>query len=172
MYGCIHKGKTVILSRGQDAVKKAIDVLDGSADNAVDSLDQPALKARGAFIQIAGANIARMATDQGQAAVLRQAKSASMAVGEVDSKFYVAASLAANSPEAAQTLVTMVDGIIAFMSLAQQEQPQLAELAKAAKISHEDNSVNLRLEVDSSKVIAFLKEQWRKEAEKKKAPQQ
>jgi len=172
MYGSIHKGKTVILSRGVDAVTQAIDVLDGSAANAVDSLNQPALSSKGAFIQIVGTNIARLAAQQGQAAMLKQAESISLAVGEVDSKFYAAASLIASNPETAQAIGKMADGIIAFMSLARQEQPQLAQIANAMKLSYEDNRVSMRLEVDSNKVMAFLKEQWQKEAEKKKASQQ
>lgn len=172
MFGCIHKNKTVILGRGLDTVRKAVDVLDGSADNAADSLNLPALKAKGAFIQIAGKNIARMAAQQGQAAMLKQAESISLAVGEVDSKFYATVSLIANNPEAAQAIGKMADGIIAFMSLARQEQPQLAQIANAMKLSYKDNRVSMRLEVDSNKVMAFLKEQWQKEAEKKKASQQ
>lgn len=172
MCGCVYKNRTVILSRGLDAVKNAVDVLDGSAKNAVDSLDQPALSAEGAFIRIVGTNIARMAAEQGQAAMLKQARSLSLAVGELDSRFYISASLTADNPEAAQAIGKMVDGIIAFMSLAQQEQPQLAQLAKAVKIHYGDKSVGLRMEVDSSKVVAFLKEQWQKEAQKKKAASQ
>ncbi len=173
MYGCIYKGKTVVLSRGLDAVKKAVDVLDGKVGNAAGSFNNPNLNAPGAFIQVAANNVAKIAGQQGQAAVFKQAETISLATGEVEKKFFISATLTATTQEAAQNIGKMVEGIIAFASMAGQEQPQLPQLAQAVKLSYQGNAVNLRFETESSKVFSLLKEQWQKnENKKQKEPTQ
>ena len=166
MYGCIYKGNTVVISRGRDAAQNAVDVLAGRADAVEGLLDQSAVAAKGAFIQIAARNVDQIAAQQGQAAIFKQSRALSLAVGEADAKFYVSAVLTAANAEAAQAVTKMAEGVLAFASLATEEQPRLAQLAKAVQLSTEGNLVSLYGEVDSQVLFGFLLEQWQKNADK------
>jgi hypothetical protein len=74
--------------------------------------------------------------------------------------------LTAKSEEAAQAITQMLEGILAFVSLPNEEQPNLAELAKKIKINCEDKTVKVKFESAPEMVIQFLKEEWQKNQQK------
>ncbi|MHC4085920.1 MAG: hypothetical protein ACYSWZ_09780 [Planctomycetota bacterium] len=165
MYGCFYKDDLVIMSAGFDAVKLAVDVLNGSAKNATDSMfNQPALDAKGAFIQAAGKRVGEMLEQD--AAAFRQTDQIGLAIGEVEGKFYIDCRLTAKSEEAAQAITQMLEGILAFISMPNEEQSKLAELAKKIKIKCEAKTVKVRFESEPEVVVQFLKEEWQKNQQK------
>lgn len=170
MYGCFYKDNLVIMSAGFDAVKLAVDVLNGSAKNAAGSMfNQPALDAKGAFIQAAGKRVGEMLEQD--AAAFRQADQIGLAIGEVEGKFYIDCRLTAKSEEAANAITQMLEGILAFISMPNQEQQILAELAKKIKINCEVKTVKVRFESEPEVVVQFLKEEWQKNQQKDSSTQ-
>ncbi len=167
MYGCFYQDDLIVMGAGLEAVKLAVDVLKGSAENAAGGIfNQAALDAKGAFFQAMGRRVGEMMVGEGpEAAALKQTDRLGLAIGEVDGKFYIDWRLTAKSEEVAQAITKMLDGIIAFASLPNEEQPMLAELAKKVKVSCEQNTVQVRFESDPEAVVQFLKEQWQKKKE-------
>jgi len=166
MYGCFYNDELIAMGAGLEAVKQAIDVLNGSARNAASGVfSQAALNTKGAFFTAAANNIGEIVGEDPEAAVLKEGEQLGLAIGETESKFYIDLSLTAKSEEAAQAISKIAEGIIAFVTLSGQEQPKLAELAKKVKLSCEQNTVRFHFESDPESVVQFLKEQWEKKKE-------
>jgi hypothetical protein len=155
------------MSAGMDAVKHAVDVLKGSAKNASGGMfNQIALNVKGAFFQATGRHVGEMVGDDPEAAALKQSDQIALAVGEADGKFYTEISLTAKSEEAAKAITQILEGIIAFASLPNEEQPNLAEMAKKVKVTCELNTVYIYFGTGPESVVQFLKEQWQKNQQK------
>ena len=161
MYGCVPKDDLVVMGAGLEALKQAVDVLNGSAANAADGVfDHAALETTGAFFQVAANGVGDVAEHQHHAALLKQTDKLGVVIGEVEGTFYVDLTLTAKSQEIAQNLKKVLEGMIAFLTLVGSEQPVLAELAKKLELSTAENIVAIHFESDSAAIISFLKEQW------------
>jgi len=172
MYGCLYNGKIVVMGAGLEAVKRAVDVLNGSTPNAASGVfNQASLNASGAFFQVAANAVGQIAEHQQQAAILKQVDELGLAIGETGGKVYMDLSLRVTSEETAQNITKVLEGIIAYVTLASYEQPNLAELAKKLQISCADSTVRVHFESDSTVVFESLKEQWEKK-KKQNNPQQ
>jgi hypothetical protein len=173
MYGCFYKDELIVMGSGLDAVKQEVDVLKGKAKSATGEIfSQAALSAKGAFLQAAGRRVGEMVEGEDpQAAALKQSDQLGVAIGENDGNFYVDVGLVAKSEEAAQAITKMLDGILAFISLPNEEQPKLVELAKNIKINCEGKNVKVKFESAPEMVVQFLKDQWKKNQQKESKTQ-
>lgn len=166
-YGCFYNDELAVMGAALEAVKQAINVLNGSEKNASSGVfNQTALNAKGAFFTAAANNVGEVVGEEPQAAALRQTNELGLAIGETESKFYIDLSLTAKSEEAAQAISKIAEGIIAFVALAGEEQPKLAELAKKVKLSCEQNTIRAHFESDPEAVVQLLTEQWKIKQEK------
>jgi len=172
MYGCILKGRLVVMSSGLEAVKQAVDVLKGSAKNAAGrSFGLEVRTGSGVFFQAMATGVGEIVGKEKKAAVLRQTEELSLTIGENQEKVYCSLGLSARNNEVAQNVNKMLEGMIALATLAGEEQPKLAKLAGHLEPSREGKKVHLRFESDSQSVFDFLKDQWernRKQHGKKK----
>jgi len=160
MYGCVYQHKLVLISSSLETIKHAVDVL--SAGSAADSppFTAPAFSTPGAFLQAAATNLEQLAAQDKKAATLRHARQLSLAIGELNDTFYLDVTLQATSPQTAQQVIKVLEGIRAFASLAAEEQPALAEIAEVVQLSCTDDVVRLSIEAPSEDVQSFLNEQW------------
>jgi len=160
---CIYNDDRVILGAGLDAVKQAVDVLKGSAPNAADGVfNQAALNKVGAFFQVAANAVGDIAENNNEAEMLEQTDEFGGVVGEDDGQLYVNLSLRAKSEEDAQNVKKMLEGMIAFLTLAGNKEPVLAELAKKLDVSLIDRTITVYFQAEPDAIISFLKEQWDK----------
>ena len=168
MHGCFYKDDLIVMGAALDSVKQAVDVLKGKAKSATSEIfSQTALSAKGAFFHLAGIRVGELVGGEDpQAAALKQSDQISLSIGEIEGNFYVDVGLVAKSEEAAQAITQMLEGILAFVSLPNEEQPLLAELVKKIKVSCEQNTVKAHFETVPESVVQFLKEQWQKNQEK------
>ncbi|MGB2809229.1 MAG: hypothetical protein WBC22_15915 [Sedimentisphaerales bacterium] len=163
MYGCFYKDDLIVMGSGLEPVKQAVDVLKGKAKSAAsDIFSKTALDAKGAFFQVAGNSVGEMVGQDPGAAALKQSDQLGLAVGEVDGAFFIELGLTAVSEEAAQAITQILEGILAFASLPNEEQPNLAELVKKVKINCEEKTVKVKFESAPEVVVQFLKEEWQK----------
>lgn len=163
MYGCVPKNYLVVMGAGLEAVKQAVDVLNGSAANAASGVfDQYTLDTMGAFFQVAANRLGEIVECDSEAVLLKQIDEFGVVISEVEGTFYVDLSLSAKSEEIAQNLKKTLEGIVAFVTLSSGRQPALAELVEKLQVGAEDNIVKINFEADSQAVISFLKEQWQK----------
>lgn len=167
MYGCFYQDDLIIMGAGMDAVKHAVDVLKGSAENASNiTFSRDVEDTSGTFFQAMALNVGQIVGQQPKAAMFKQAKQLGLTIGEVEEKFYVDLDLTTQSEEVTEAMTKMLEGIIALAVLAEKEEPKMAELAKKVKISCEEkNTIRLRFESDPQKVVQFLREQWQKNKE-------
>ena len=166
MYGGILKGRLVVMSSGLDAVKQAVDVLKGSAENAAGrSFNLEAQTTSGVFFQAMATGVGKIVGKQQGAAVLRKTDELGLAIGENADKLYCSLGLSAKTAAVAENVKKMLDGLIALALLAGKDQPKLAEFAGYLKPSCEGNTVRLRFEMDSQSVFDFLNEQWEQKQE-------
>ena len=156
------------MSAGLDAVKQAVDILKGSAENAAGrSFDLEAQANKGVFFQSMASGVGEMAGQEQRAAVLRQTDELGLIIGEDEGKVYCSLGLSAKTAEVAQNVNKILGGMIAMASLAGEDKPKLAELARLLKPSCQGNTVRLRFDLDSQSLFDFLKEQWQRQQEQK-----
>jgi len=156
-YCCFYEDDLIVIGAGLDGVKHAVDVLKGSAANAANIVFSQATEgAKGVFFQVMANNIRQTVGDHPKAAVLRQADRFALAAGEIEGKFYIDFLLTAKSEEVAQAINKIVDGIIAFATLAGEEDPKLAELAARVDLSCQQNIVHVHFDSDPACVVKFL----------------
>jgi predicted lipoprotein with Yx(FWY)xxD motif/type III secretion system FlhB-like substrate exporter len=172
MYGYIHNGQRVVISSGLDALKQAVSTLKGSAaGTSTGLLNQIPQAASGTYLQIAATGIGDIVGQDPKAAILKQADSLNLTAGEVAEKVSIGVRLQGQSPEVADNILKMAQGVVAMAQLAVQEQPKLSELAKSVNISREDKIVQARFEAPAQSIFAFLKEQWAKKNQQQQTPQ-
>ncbi len=164
-YGSFHGKDTVIIGSGLDTVKKSLDVLDGKAKNARQKKVFRLLRKapKGAVVVAAANGLAKMAEQWDQAVMLKNTNQSCLFVGEADGNFFIDLKLDATSPETATELTQMIQGLIALLNLAGKDQPKVAELAAAIKVTTKKKLVHVHFEKDVEKVAAFLKEEWKKQ---------
>ncbi len=82
----------------------------------------------------------------------------------------IALRLQGQSPEVADNILKMAQGVVAMAQLAAQEQPKLSELAKNVTVTRDDKVVQGRFEAPAQSVFASLKEQWQKKQQPQTPP--
>jgi len=107
-----------------------------------------------------------MVGQEPKAAILKQTDLFTLAAGENADKVFIGLNLRGKTPEVADNVMKMVQGVVAMAQLATQEQPKLSELAKSVNISRNERITQVRFEAPAQAVFTFLKEQW----EQKKQP--
>ena len=170
-FGTFHD-KDILLGASADSMRKALDVLNGKATNAREKGMFKALKKsdKSAFIVAAANGVGKIAEQWEQAMMLKHTKESCLTVGESEGNVYIDLSLQTSSSQTAEELTQLIQGVIAFLNLAGQEQPQIAELASSIKLTTRKNTVRVHFEHDVDKIYKFVKDEWKKkqvqEAEK------
>jgi len=163
MYGFVREGRGIVLSTGLDTLKQAADNLRGSGPGPSAGLAGQVPSAEsGTFLQIVATGIANLAGDDPQAAILKQADLFTAGAGEAGDKAFIGLRLRGQSPDVADSVMKMVQGVVAWTQMVAPEQPKLSELAKNVNVTREDRTVQIRFEAASQSIFAFLKEQWQK----------
>jgi hypothetical protein len=137
MFGCFYSESLVIMSSGQDTVKRAINVLNGKAAHADAAVfNQPVLSDSTAFIKIAARNLDGLAkADKQQSFITKQIQSLSAAAGESGQQFYVNVILQARSAEAARGITKMIEGLVTLVALGGEENSKLSEIAQKIHVT-------------------------------------
>jgi hypothetical protein len=175
MYGCFFNDELIVMSPDLDVIKSAIDVLNGTAENAresdfiANSYDNESI-----FFQATVHNVGGVAGQGPKAAIFQQTETLELVIGESDGLFFVNIDLLTKSAEAAQTIDTMLDGILAFAVLLGEEkegdEAKLSELASKVTILSIENSVQIRFESEPESVMELLNKEMEEELEKPSPP--
>jgi len=172
MYGFIREGRGVVISIGLDTLKQAADNLKGSgAGTSTGLAGQVPSAESGTFFQIVATGVGNLAGDDPKAAILKQADLFTAGAGEAGDKAFIGLRLRGQSPDVADNVMKMVQGVVAMAQMAAQEQPKLSELAKNVNVTRDDKTVQVRFEAASQSIFAFLKEQWQKKQQQQQTPQ-
>jgi len=172
MYGTILDGRKIVLSTGLDTVKQAVDAIKSPAAGAsTDLLKQVPEGRGGVFLQLAAVEVGKIVGEDPKAAIIKQAESLALTIGETGGKVLAAADVRSQTTDVAQNMTKFLQGVVAMAQLAGQEQPKLSELAGNVAVSQEDRTTRVRFEAAAQSIFGFLKEQWEKKNQQQQTSQ-
>ncbi len=164
IYGCFFSDELIVLSPDLDAIKSAIDVLNGTAENAQVSDAAASINYdESVFFQVFVKDVGKIAGDEPKAAILQQTDTLELVIGESDGLFFVNVDLLTKSEETAAAIETMLRGILAFAVVASDDEPQVAELASKVAVLSIENSVQIRFESEPESVMELLNKELEEE---------
>lgn len=155
VFGSIAADGTVAMG-GEQALKQALDVLDGKAPKATVASFPGLANSSGTPVFVASADLGGMTNVNPQAAVLAQASTAYMALGETADQVQAHIGLGAKSEEAAKQIEDAARGLVAIGILGQQQRPELGRLATGATISRNGTGVEITLKYPAADLVANL----------------
>ena len=163
-YGSFHGKDLIVIGTSQDTVAKTLDVLDGKRKNARQKGLFKILKksSNDAFLVAAASGVGKIAQNWEKAMMLKNTERSCLTVGESEGNVSIDLSLVATSSQKAEELAQLLQGMIAFLNLAGQEQPQIAQLASAIKVDTRRSTVRVHFEYDVDKISEFVKAEWKK----------
>jgi len=158
-FAAVHGGN-VVLGQTREAVAAALDVLDNVSAN---------LGSTGYFLDVSGTGFLQAATrkvdvpdDQPHSAMLRQAQYLSLTAAETAGQFQLNCFAQTASPEAAQSMHQVAQGLLALVAL-QTNKPEAVKFAKSIQLAQSAENLTATLTLPAADVIEEMK---RKAAEK------
>jgi hypothetical protein len=169
--GAFHNDGTAVISRSEAAAKGALDVLDGKAGGTADVIPPTG---PGVFLVVAAKEFTLPANADPKAQVLKRISGGVLLAGEAGDTAFLNAKLNTRKPEDALRVRQMLDGALAFLSLATEQvtdtegqAPFWAPLIAGAKSAGADNSVELKVAVNTQTLIKIAEAARRAEEAKK-----
>ncbi len=158
-FGSIVSEELIVIGSSLTKVQKALDVL---ADKSLSlGVDNGASLPEGTIFSASITGISTIAGDHPKAATLKLIESINLAIGETgtpdDKKTFVNATLNVNSPETANQVKDIVNGMLAFVKLRQQERPILVDLAQSVIVIVDKNKVIISFEYPVEDIFEIMK---------------
>jgi hypothetical protein len=92
------------------------------------------------------------------AAVLKKAEGGRLVIGETGDRIVLNLDVKAASPDVAQQIQQVVQGLLALGALNAEQQPDLAALAQGVRVSLNGSLVSLGVEIPTAKILNMIKE--------------
>jgi hypothetical protein len=154
-------GHLVAVGRSIGSVKKEADVLSGKSPNIVSSktFSQFPASKKNAFFVASAESFNSDATIPPQAQILKMADGGQVVLGERGDNLFLSVSLRAQTSDVVTKMQQAIQGFLALISLSQQGNKDLLQLAQSARVTADDNIVSLSVEFPSDSAIEHLREQ-------------
>ena len=154
-------GHLVAAGRSIGSVKKEAAVLSGKSPNIVSSktFSQFPGSKKNSFFVASAESFNSDATIPPQAQILKMADGGQVVLGERGDNLFLSISLRAKTSEVVTQMQQAIQGFLALISLSQQGNKDLLQLAQSAKVSADDNIVSLSVEFPADSAIEHLREQ-------------
>jgi len=150
----------IILSKSEEAIKQALDVMDGSVSNITSSQNLPFLDLApaNAFLVAVADNVSGFLLGQKttNTAVLKNTGMAAFMAWEENENLSVNIRLKTATPDAAEKVEQIVRGLIAIPQLDEDEVKELLPLLKAIQIQRDQNLIMLQVSYPSADLIQCL----------------
>jgi hypothetical protein len=145
----------VVLAEGEQALGAALDVLDGKSSALAKGSPLGAETPAGALLVFRAAGISE-AELPFKSPLVQQSESIEVAIGEYQGKAFVEAAVRTKTPEAAQQLRGVLEGLRAAAMLSKEPDPEAKRLMDAIKIDASDKkfSIEVRMPVDETLDLA------------------
>jgi hypothetical protein len=156
-FGAFAAEDVLIISQSRAALEAGLDVLQirSSKPRRFSALkDAP----EGAFVAICAEDLAELTKDRADASMTQNSRSLVFTAGETDGTLWATLQLEANTSEAAQQIVQMAQGMIAFAGLQQDKFPQIMPLIQACKLSAKNKTATLSIQYPSLALFAMVEE--------------
>jgi hypothetical protein len=84
------------------------------------------------------------------------AKRAALSLGESDEKLILSISVDALDADAAENMENMVNGLIGFARLSQDENPEVKDILKGLKVTRNEATVSIRFSIGVDKLFELI----------------
>lgn len=164
------KGGPIIVSKSEDRIEAIREMFAGkSAPAGAPSSTTPFRVASNSFLFVELADASSIPNAiPAKAKVLQMADAGSVTLGERDDQTFLNLSLRGKTAEVTHQMQQVLEGMVALVSLGQPENQDLADLAKAIKVSAADQLINVSVELPTSRIIAKITDEMSSKPAKEK----
>ena len=149
---------TAVLAASRELAAKGIDLVNGkgaAVKQIPTSLVSADKKAKNAFL-VAYANVEDLKEHIDNETVNQMAKRVAFVMGESDEKFILSISVDALDADAAENMENMVNGLIGFARLNQDENPEVKDILKGLKVTRNEENVSVHFSVGVNKLFELI----------------
>ena len=148
---------TAVLAPSRELVGVGIDLVNGkgAAIKVPSSLESAGKKTKNAFL-VAYANVEDLKDYIDNESVNQMAKRAALSLGESDEKLILSISVDALDADAAENMENMVNGLIGFARLSQDENPEVKDILKGLKVTRNEATVSIRFSIGVDKLFELI----------------
>ena len=149
---------TAVLAASRELAAKGIDLVNGkgaAVKQIPTSLVSADKKAKNAFL-VAYANVEDLKEHIDNETVNQMAKRVAFVMGESDEKFILSISVDALDADAAENMENMVNGLIGFARLNQDENPEVKDILKGLKVTRNEATVSIRFSIGVDKLFELI----------------
>jgi len=161
-FGAFAADDVLIISQNRAAAEASLDALqDGSTPQAAAKTPRFTIlkdAPEGTFVAICAEDLAKLTKDRADASMTQNAQGFVVMAGEKDATLHLTLKLEANLPDAAQQIMQMAQGMMAFVTLQQDKFPQIMPLIKACKLSCQGKTVSLSVQYPSQDLFALIED--------------
>lgn len=154
MFGVVHGGNALLLSKTQEEIKAALDVLDGRAPG-MDAATAQALTPKGMSPFFVGKGDSPNSACAG-CKNLAIGATGEMMLAEQAGFLSVRMKAKAKDEEAASLLFDMINGSIAWLKASAENMPECAEVARAIQLSKDGDSIQANAQIPVGPVMKLL----------------
>ena len=149
---------TAVLAASRELAAEGIDLVNGKGATVKQipaSLVSAGKKAKNAFL-VAYANVEDLKEHIDNETVNQMAKRVAFVMGESDEKFILSISVDALDADAAENMENMVNGLIGFARLNQDENPEVKDILKGLKVTRNEENVSVHFSVGVNKLFELI----------------
>jgi hypothetical protein len=166
IYAAIPNNRVVILGQREEAIARALDVLDQSVPNLAGSTNFAPLSTDAVTVLEAGALKLDLRAKDPNAALFRLSKMVRLQISETHEQFTGRLVLDAKDEEIAGHMGMIGQGLISLMKL-QKENPQLLKLAEGLSLKQTGAAVVVTLAMPGNELVALMKADAARKAAKR-----
>jgi hypothetical protein len=158
------EGKRIIFGQKQQAVSRALDVLDGATASLASTKNLPDMGvSAGKYIVEAAARKLDVSSSDPSAAIFRLSKQVRLQIGQTGAKVGGVLTLEAADDDVAGNIVMIAQGMLALLKL-QKEKPELLKIADALALKQDGPRVVVNLTLSSDDVLDLMKADSKRKA--------
>ena len=148
---------TAVLAPSREQAAKAIDLVNGkgAARQVPPSLDMISKKAKSVFL-MAYADVESLKEHIDDLNVNQMAKQAALVLGESDGKLVLSLAVDAYNADTAEQMEAMVNGLIGFARLGQEENPEIKDVLKGLKVTRNEATVSIHFAIGVDKFFELI----------------
>ena len=148
---------TAVLAPSRELAAKGIDLVNGKgvAKQFPPSLESIRKKAKNAFV-IAHADVESLKEKIDDDNVRQMVKQAAIVMGESDGNLILSLAVGAYDADTAEQMEAMVNGLIGFARLGQEENPEIKDILKGLKVTRDEVTVSIHFAIGVDKFLELI----------------
>ena len=157
IFGGFYRNDLIVLGSDLSVIEHAFDVLkEPQLSASGDFLKDMAPDNNNSFFQAVVKNISGLLGSDSDTVILKNTNQLSLKIGENQDTFFVNLTLNTDTNEIAESIKKIIEGLIAFLTLENNNMTHTAELVKRIKLSTDDNSVQIDFEMELETIMHLI----------------